>query len=308
MGRPERFGSHTHPARPPLRIADVETTNDLGPTPAIYPIQITHLRRSPVQHFAEHRSYSWYVDIDRLPQLPGWMRPFTRFDAADHLDGDPSDSLRQRVEAFLARHGVFIPGGRVTALLMPRVLGRAFSPLSLFWCHDSAGVPRCVIAEIQNGHGERSAFLLPAVEEGTGAATAAAPSQASRITATPVTTAAVAARSIPVLGEDGYFLVRVPRPGDTLDLTVSLHRDNHTAMVTTWRGRRRRASVGQVLLMQLTHPLAPQVARLTVRFHALVLRWRGMPTIGRRSQSAPNSATRHASAGWGVKRRSWATS
>ncbi len=54
-------------------------------TPALYRTRITHLRRAPVHHYFEHRSYSWYVDIDRLPDLPRWLRPFARFDAARSL-------------------------------------------------------------------------------------------------------------------------------------------------------------------------------------------------------------------------------
>ena len=63
-GRVDR--SHTHPRGPVLRIVGVETMNP-ELTPALYPLRVTHLRRSPVHHYAEHRSYSWYVDIDRLP-------------------------------------------------------------------------------------------------------------------------------------------------------------------------------------------------------------------------------------------------
>lgn len=94
---------------------------------AIYPTRVTHLHRSPVHHYGEHGSYSWYVDIDDLPRLPWWVRPFARFEAADHLDGAAHDTLRQRVDAFLARNGVHLTGGRVTALLMPRVLGHTFA-------------------------------------------------------------------------------------------------------------------------------------------------------------------------------------
>ena len=54
---------------------------------ALYRTRITHLRRAPVHHYFEHRSYSWYVDVDRLPRLPRWLRPFARFDARDHFDG-----------------------------------------------------------------------------------------------------------------------------------------------------------------------------------------------------------------------------
>ncbi|MCW1958989.1 MAG: DUF1365 family protein [Mycobacterium sp.] len=259
-------------------------------TATLYPIRVTHLHRSPVQHYAEHRSYNWYVDVDDLPRLPRWARPFARFEAADHFDGIPGDTLRQRVDAFLAGHGVFIPGGRVTALLMPRVLGRAFNPLSLFWCHDAAGAVRCVVAEVQSIDGARRAFLLPAAEE--------AP-----------TAVAEGLTGAPFAGDDGYFLVRVPRPGDDLDIAISLHRNNHAALVATWRGSRRRAGLGRVLLMQVSHPLAPHVAHLSLWFQGLVLQWRGLPAAPRpaRTERVARRSVQPA-AGWGAKTHSWATS
>ena len=227
-------------------------------TPALYRTRITHLRRTPVHHYFEHRSYSWYVDVEALPQLPRWVRPFARFEAVDHLDGAPGETLRQRVDAFLAEQGIRLAGGRITALLMPRVFGRSFNPLSLFWCHDAAGQLRCVIAEIHNADGERHAYLLP-------------PEQHE-----PVMVPKTFYTS-PFNGVDGYYLVRAPRPDDALDLTVSLHRENQPALVATWRGSRRRASVGQILRLQFTAPLAPQMASLSLRVHSLILRLRGVP-------------------------------
>lgn len=256
-------------------------------TPAVYPTRVTNLHRGPVQHYGEHRSYAWYVDVDDLPKVSWWLRPFARFEAADHFDGAPQHTLRQRVDAFLARHGVSIPGGRVTALLMPRVLGSAFNPLSLFWCQDSAGVTRCVIASVQNPDGQRRAFLLPAAEDGPAAVTDEL-------------------RGAPFAADDGYFLVRVPRPDEALDVTVSLHRNNHAALVATWRGSRRRASAGRVLLLQLTHPLAPQMARLNLRLQMMMLRWRGMPVAARpeRAERVARKTTHSRAGGWAA----WATS
>ena len=273
---------------------DTATTLVATPlTPALYPTRVTHLHRSPVQHYAEHRSYSWYVDVDELPRLPWWMRPLARFEATDHFDGAPEQSLRQRVDAVLARRGVFIPGGRVTALLTPRVLGRAFSPLSLFWCHDAAGEVRCVVAEVQDVRGDRNAYVLPAAEDGPAAVSEEL-------------------RNAPFATEDGYFLVRVPRPAEKLDLTISLHQDNHAALVATWRGARRRASLAQVLLLQLTHPFAPQTARLAMLFQHMMLRWHGHPAVKRRhlpqADRAAQRPARTATAGWGATSPSWATS
>jgi len=263
-------------------------------TPAIYPTRVTHLHRSPVHHYAEHRSYSWYVDIDELPRLPWWLRPFARFDGADHFTGGPNETLRQRVDAFLATHGVFLPGGRITALLLPRVLGRAFNPLSLFWCHDAAGALRCVVAEVQDTRGERTAYLVPPAEDG------------------PVPVVG-ALRNAAAQSDDGYFLVRVPLPDEKLDLTVSQHRDNHAAMVATWRGDRRRATIGQILLMQLAYPLAPHMTVFGMRFQALVLRMRGLPASPRpvalQPDRVPQTTTVHtAAAGWTGNSRSWAPS
>ncbi len=123
-------------------------------TPAIYRTTITHNRQTPVHHFFEYRSYSWYVDIDELPSLPWWLRAFARFDARDHLAGRPGGSLRERVDAYLADHDAALPGGRITALLQARVLGYVFNPFSVFWCHDHGGMLRRVIVEVHNTYGQ----------------------------------------------------------------------------------------------------------------------------------------------------------
>ena len=238
-------------------------------TTALYPTRVTHLHRSPVHHYGEHRSYSWYVDIDDLPRLPRWLRPVARFEAVDHLEGSPQDTLRQRVDAFLARSGMPLPGGRVTALLMPRVLGRSFAPLSLFWCHDANGALRAVIAEVHDVEGGRTAHLLPPGDDGPVALTGAS--------------------------AEGYYLLRAPQPGEGLDLTLSLHRDQRAAMVATWRGSRREATALRVLWQQFTTPLAPQRAALVMRIQALLL--------GRRP--APQPTWRPAPA-WAANGRSFA--
>jgi len=218
------------------------------------------MRRAPAHHYFEHRSYSWYVDIDRLPRLPRWLRAFARFDARDHFDGADGAadrSLRQRLDSFLAAHGAAVPGGRVTALLQARVLGYAFNPLSLYWCHDRSGVLRHVVAEVHNTHGERHAYLLPSADSPVLAT--------KRLYASPFH---------PV---DGHYVVRAPRPDHFLDVTVSLHRGDEPAFVATMRGTRRRAGVAQLLWLQLAAPLAPLLARIDMRVQAIALSLRRVP-------------------------------
>jgi DUF1365 family protein len=221
-------------------------------TPALYRTRITHLRRAPVHHYFEHRGYSWYVDLDDLPRLPRWLRPFARFD----------DSLRQRVDALLAQHGIDLQGGTITALIQARVLGYAFNPLSLYWCHDAQGVLRHIIAEVHNTHGARHAYLLP-----------------------PNTDPPVMVRkklyASPFNGVDGHYLVRAPRPDAELDVRISLHRDNEPAFVATMRGTRRRAGIGELLRLQAVAPLAPLMGSLEMRVQGITLRMRRVPVTPR---------------------------
>jgi DUF1365 family protein len=231
-------------------------------TPALYRTRITHLRRAPVHHYFEHRGYSWYVDIDHLPRLPRWLRPFARFEARDHLDGGPDDSLRQRIDGFLADHGIDLRGGTVTALLQARVLGYVFNPLTLYWCHDLHGVLRHVIAEVHNTYGGRHAYLLP--PDGNGPVMVMKKLYVS-----------------PFNDVDGYYLVRAPRPDDELDVTISLHRENQPAFVVTMRGTKRRATIREILRLQLVAPLAPLMGALGIRVQGITLWLRRVPVVPR---------------------------
>jgi uncharacterized protein len=235
-------------------------------TPALYRTRITHLRRAPVHHYFEHTGYTWYVDVDRLPQLPRWMQPFARFDARDHLwaseAGGANDSLRQRIDAFLAERGIDLQGGRITALMQARVLGYVFNPLTLYWCHDDTGVLRHIVAEVHNTYGGRHAYLLPPHNE------------------RPVMVRKKLYVS-PFNDVDGYYLVRAPLPDAELDVRISLHRDNQPAFVATMRGCRRRAGVGELLKLQLVAPLAPLMGAIGIRVQGMTLWMRRVPVVPR---------------------------
>ena len=231
-------------------------------TSALYRTRITHLRRAPVHHYFEHHGYSWYVDIDRLPQLPRWLRPFARFDASDHLDGAPNDSLRERIDAFLAERGIDLHGGRITALMQAKVLGYVFNPLTLYWCHDTQGVVRHIVAEVHNTYGGRHAYLLPPHDDHPAMVR-------KRLYVSPFNDV------------DGYYLVRAPLPDAELDVRISLHRDNQPAFVATMRGTRRSASIGELLKLQIVAPLAPLMGAIGIRVQGVTLWLRRVPVVAR---------------------------
>lgn len=233
-------------------------------TPAICRTTVSHCRQVPVQHSFEYRSYSWYVDIDQLPALPWWLRPFARFSASDHLGGAggaADTSLRRRLEIFFAEHDTAMPDGRITALLQARVLGYVFNPLSIFWCHDRNGRLRHVVAEVHNTYGGRHAYLLPPAD-------------------TPVLVSKQFYVS-PFNPVDGHYLVLAPPPEREVDVMVSLLRERRLAFTATLRGDRLPATARQVAALQFRSPVAPLAVAARIRLQGIKLWLRRVPVVAR---------------------------
>ena len=231
----------------------------MSSTAAIYRTSIAHVRRTPLRNAFTYRSYSWYVDVDRLPVLPRPLRPLAGFRASDHL-GDPDGTLRGNVEQFLATRGIELDGGRVTMLASARVLGYVFNPLSLFWCHNAAGELRCVIAEVHNTYGERHCYVLE-----TDSAGRARVPKAFYVS--------------PFNDVTGEYRMKLPEPGERLAVSVVLERDGHRPFVATMDGERLDATVRTILGTALAVPLAPLRVSAQIRWQGVRLWARRLPVI-----------------------------
>ena len=115
----------------------------------IYDVLVTHTRRELIHRTFSHRAYMWLVDLDELPRLPWWVKPFARFESRDHL-GSPAKSIRENLTEWLGERGISLGGGQILMLANARVLGYVFNPLSVYWCHDASGALVCVVAEVHN--------------------------------------------------------------------------------------------------------------------------------------------------------------
>jgi uncharacterized protein len=230
--------------------------------PALYRTRIRHVRRTPLRHAFTYRGLSWFVDLDDLPRLPVWLRPFARFDGRDHFAGEAA--LRAGLDAVLADAGVDPTGWRVTALLAPRAFGYVFNPLSLYWCHDESGDVRCVVAEVHNTYGGRHPYVLFPDADGR------------------AETEKVFYVS-PFNPVEGRYTLQVPEPGTQLAVSVTLHRDGHRPFVASMHGRRTPVTTARVAGAVFRVPLAPQLVAARIRIQGVALWLRGLPVVPRRT-------------------------
>jgi len=140
---------------------------------ALFPGHVSHVRLKPRRHSLSYRIYSLLLDIDELDALDRQLRLFSvdgfnlfSFHSKDRGDRSGKD-LRGQVERAMRMAGLEPDGGRITLLTMPRLLGWAFNPLSIFFCYDRNEACRAILWEVDNTFHERHAYIIP-VEQGPG--------------------------------------------------------------------------------------------------------------------------------------------
>ncbi|HET6626526.1 MAG TPA: DUF1365 domain-containing protein [Nocardioidaceae bacterium] len=220
--------------------------------PRLVDTTIRHQRLGPVRHGFRQRSYSWLVDLDALPDHGA----LARFEARDHL-GSPDRSIRENLDAFLADNGVHLGSGRVLMLANARVLGHVFNPITVFWCYAPDERPACVVVEVHNTYGDRHAYLVHPDAHGHARVE-------KRLYVSPFN------------DTSGWYELRVPGPGDTVHVAVTLHREGHPPFRASLHGRTRPASRRAVVRLALTRPWEPLLVTLRIRVHGLWLWLRGL--------------------------------
>jgi DUF1365 family protein len=133
----------------------------------LYSCRVMHRRLVAPYYRFVYRVFYLLLDIDRIDQAGRGLRLFSHnrfnllaFHDRDH--GDGSGRLRAWAEGLLAGAGIGLDGGRIRLLTLPRLLGHAFNPISLWYCEHRDGSLRAVIADVHNTFGERHCYLLGA--------------------------------------------------------------------------------------------------------------------------------------------------
>jgi uncharacterized protein len=236
--------------------------------PALYDAVVTHTRHVDVVRTFRHRLYTWLVDLDELPELPRWLRPFARFDARDHL-GRAGEPLRRDLDAWLATQDQ-PTGGKVLMLAHARVLGHVFNPITVYWCHRPDGRQACVVVEVRNTYGEAHRYLLhpDAGEEAT---------TDKQLYVSPF------------LPEHGRYRLRLATPDERLALRVELHGTGGKLLTATMSGKRVPATRRELVRMLLRRPLVPHRVSALIRAHGIALWLRRIPIVSRRKHDRQES-------------------
>ena len=232
----------------------------------IYAGHVTHHRLRPRVHRLRYRVFWLLLDLDDIDRLSHRLRFFSRnrFNLIGFSDRDYGDGsavpLRTQAETLLRRAGCQ-PGelGKVKLLCMPRVLGYAFNPLSVYFCYRHDGALEAIIYEVHNTFGERHSYVIP----GRGS------------------TSEIEQRCdkefyvSPFLGMDMSYTFHVSLPEERVSIAIHGKERDEPVIVASLSGRRRELSEASLLKAFFTHPLLTLKVIAAIHWHALRLVLKG---------------------------------
>lgn len=135
------------------------------PAATFFRSSVCHVRLRPHEHRFFYVVPFICVDIDRLDEAAATSAMFSvgRFNLISFYPEDHSDrhglQLRGQIESYAKAAGIDAPISRIELVCMPRVLGSAFNPLSVFYCWTNFELVLIVYA-VRNTFGERHSYVM----------------------------------------------------------------------------------------------------------------------------------------------------
>ncbi|GAA5168415.1 DUF1365 domain-containing protein [Viridibacterium curvum] len=242
-----------------------------------------HERHAPAVHRFVYRHFTLRLPLSqlaglRVPLLGINRRGLMAVHERDHgpRDGSP---LLPWIRAQLARNGLAeIADGEVILQTLPRLFGYVFNPVSFWFCHDSQGALRAVLAEVSNTFGGHHNYLV-AHPDGR----VIGPDDE------------IAARKLfhvsPFLDVQGTYRFRFRERGGFLFVAID-HADDagETVLSTRMSGRLQPLTGRSLLRAWLSSPLLTFAVIGRIHWQALRLLVKRVPFVGARPSSRPATA------------------
>ena len=184
---------------------------------ALYRGRVMHRRLRPKRHRLAYQLAMVLLDLDELEALDQRLRLFSldrwnlySFRPRDHGDGS-TVPLRQQIARQLDQAGIASDDLQVSLLTMPRLLGFAFNPISIYFCSRLDGTLVAMVYEVSNTFGQRHSYVLEVSEHPGPLVHQAAPKRL---------------HVSPFMAMDQHYVFRVMPPGERLAVAI-ISRDEH---------------------------------------------------------------------------------
>lgn len=239
-----------------------------GPaTPAescLYRGVVTHARLIPFRHRFVYRVFSMLLDLEEIDALAGKLKLFSHnrfnlfsFFDRDHASRDGTPAL-EWVRQQLRLAGYEPHEGKTLVHCFPRILGYAFNPLSIYFCHHQSGRLQAILYEVKNTFGQQHCYLIPVEpSQGDGGTIRQSCDKSFYVS--------------PFMDMTATYRFRLKEPGDKLSILIRQETPEGEALVATHTGTREAMTDRTLLKVALLYPLLTAKVVAGIHWEALKL-------------------------------------
>ena len=235
---------------------------------ALYRGHVMHRRLRPKRHRLAYRLALVLLNLDELDVLDRRLRLFSlerwnlfSFRQRDYGDGS-TVPLRQQIAGQLEQAGIAADDLHVSLLTMPRLLGFAFNPISIYFCARSGGELAAIIYEVRNTFGQRHSYLLEVADQPGPLVHQNAPKRL---------------HVSPFMAMDQHYAFRVLPPGERLAVAITSRDDHGPMLCAVLEGRRQPLSDAALLRTFAAMPLMTFKVVAAIGWEALKLWLKRIP-------------------------------
>lgn len=234
---------------------------------ALVTTNVMHARHAPRKHAFHYGVYYLCFNLEERPQL---KRPFLSlnkfnlfgFNVADHgpRDGTP---LVPWIQKLLKDFNVHEANGPISLMTMPRILGHVFNPVSFWFCRDTKGNLRAVLAEVSNTFGEHHNYLCFHDDRRT-------------IMPDDWLTSRKVFHVSPFMDVEGHYEFRFIYKADKIGVWINHYQHNTHMLSTSVVGTRQPLTSQNLLRCFVRYPLLTFKVVALIHFEALRLLFKGI--------------------------------
>jgi DUF1365 family protein len=224
--------------------------------------RVAHFRKRPAHHGFVYPVFALRVPLSQIDALAGPLFGVDRFNlfSFQRRDFGPRDgtSLEAWARRILADGRVAEADGEIVLQALPRMLGYAFNPIGIWYCHDREGQLRAVICEVSNTFGEHHNYLV-------------AHGDRRPIAPGDWLTAAKAFHVSPFCEVEGHYRFRFTERGEHHTARIDYHDRDGPLLVTSISGDEREITTGCLARTFLAYPFMTLFVIGRIHWHALRL-------------------------------------
>lgn len=258
----------------PARPGPAARPASAPPGSAVYLGDIRHRRHLPRTHAFSYPTAMLLLDLDELPGAleghRGWgveRRAPLGFRRADH-HGDPATPLAEAIRRTVEDRTGTRPEGPVRLLAKPRILGRAFNPVTFAYCYAADGrTLQAVLAQVTNTPwGEDHAYVVDVADAEASPAGGLLTWELDK-----------AFHVSPFMALDHRYRWRLNVPGERLSVHLESHRRGERVFDATLTLRRRPLDGPGLRAFVRRQPLGTIADLARIYSHALLLAAKRVP-------------------------------